>query len=70
MLNFSVEDPFYYSYQYTAGGTDSASTFTAEASGDLDGDSSYSLFRRNGSISSQENGVTGGAGIYSENDIE
>ncbi len=68
-LNFSVDDPFYYSYQYTAGGTDSASTFTAEASGDLDNDSSYSLFRRNGSITA-DNNVTGGAGLYSENDIE
>jgi type IV pilus assembly protein PilA len=68
-LNFSVDDPFYYSYQYTAGGSDATSTFTAEASGDLDGDASYSLFRRNGSITA-DNNVTGGAGLYSVNDIE
>ena len=68
-LNFSVDDPFYYSYQYTAGGTDATSTFTAEASGDLDKDGVYSLFRRNGSITADQN-VTGGAGLYSVNDIE
>ena len=68
-LNFSVDDPFYYSYQYTAGGTDSTSTFTAEASGDLDKDGVYSLFRRNGSISADSN-VSGGAGLYTVNDIE
>jgi type IV pilus assembly protein PilA len=68
-LNFSVDDPFYYNYQYTSAGTASNSTFSAEARGDLDGDSTYSLFRRNGSVTS-ENNVTGGAGLYSENDIE
>jgi len=69
VLNFSVDDPFYYAYQYTSAGVGSSSTFSAEAQGDLDGDSTYSLFRRNGSVTA-ENNVTGGAGLYSENDIE
>jgi len=68
-LNFSVDDPFYYSYQYTGAGTDSNSTFSAEAQGDLDGDSTFSLFRRTGSVTA-ENNVTGGAGLFSQNDIE
>ncbi len=68
-LNFSVDDPFYYSYQYTSAGTDSSSTFSAEAQGDLDGDNTFSLFRRTGSITS-ENNVSGGAGLYTEQDTE
>ena len=68
-LNFSVDDPFYYQYQYTSAGTDSSSAFSAEAQGDLDTDGTFSLFRRNGSITT-ENGITGGGGLYVENDIE
>lgn len=69
-LNFSVEDPFYYAYQYNSTGTASTSSFSAEAQGDLDGDATYSLFRRTGSITLDNNTVTGGPGLYSENDIE
>jgi type IV pilus assembly protein PilA len=68
-LRFSVDDPFYYNYQYTSAGLEGASTCSIEARGDLDGDGTFSLFRRNGSISA-ENNVTGGSGLYSENDIE
>ncbi len=68
-LNFSVDDPFYYSYEYLSGGTEGTSTFSAEARGDLDCDGTTSLFTRTGSIT-VENNVTGGAGLYSVNDIE
>jgi type IV pilus assembly protein PilA len=67
-LNFSVDDPFYYSYQYDSAGVDTASNFNAWASGDLNGDGKYSFFSRVGSI--QNNNVTGGAGLYSVNEIE
>ena len=68
-LNFSVDDPFYYSYQYDAGGTDTTANFTASASGDLNCDGKvFSLFQRVGFI--QDNNVTGGAGLYSVNEIE
>ena len=68
-LNFSVDDPFYYSYQYQSGGTENTSTFSAEARGDLDCDGTTSLFTRTGYITAEYN-VTGGAGLYSVNDIE
>jgi type IV pilus assembly protein PilA len=68
-LNFSVDDPFYYTYAYTSGGTESASQFRAGAYGDLDCNGSYSTFERSGSIDTQNN-VTGGAGLFTVNDIE
>jgi type IV pilus assembly protein PilA len=68
-LNFSVDDPFYYSYQYLSGGTENTSTFSAQARGDLDCDGTTSLFARVGSINA-DNGVSGGGGLYSVNDIE
>jgi type IV pilus assembly protein PilA len=68
-LNFSVDDPFYYSYQYDSAGTDTASQFTATASGDLTCDGAkFSLFQRVGFI--QNNNVSGGAGLYTVNEIE
>jgi type IV pilus assembly protein PilA len=68
-LNFSVDDPFYYQYQYASGGTESSSSFNAQAQGDLNGDSKYSLFQRTGTVNSL-NAVSGGAGLYTVNDIE
>ena len=68
-LNFSVDDPFYYSYQYDSAGTDSAAQFSASASGDLNCDTKiFSLFQRVGTIIG--NNVSGGAGLYSVNEIE
>src|SRR5262249_6605742 len=49
-LNFSVDDPFYYQYQYDSGGTDTGSSFTARAAGDLDCDDIYSTFQRIGKV--------------------
>ena len=68
-LNFSVDDPFYYQYQYTSGGTDTGSTFHADAFGDLNCDTVLSTYERAGSVDSQFN-VTGGSGLYVVNDIE
>jgi len=68
-LNFSVDDPFYYSYQYDAAGTDNTALFTASASGDLNCDGkTFSLFQRVGFV--ENNNVTGGAGLYTQNEIE
>ena len=68
-LNFSVDDPFYFQYQYSSTGTDSGSKFEAYAYGDLDCDNVYSTYMRNGSIMS-DNSVTGGSGLFTKNDIE
>jgi len=68
-LNFSVDDPFYYQYQYDSLGTDTGASFTARALGDLDCDDSYSTFERVGKVDTQHN-VTGGSGLYTNNDIE
>ena len=68
-LNFSVDDPFYFSYQYDAAGVDLAAVFTASSSGDLNCDGKvFSLFQRVGFI--LNNNVTGGAGLYTQNEIE
>jgi type IV pilus assembly protein PilA len=45
-LKFSMEDPQYYQYNYTA----DASSFSAIATGDLDGDSTTSTFQMDGVV--------------------
>ena len=68
-LNFSVDDPFYFSYQYDSAGTEAAAVFTASSSGDLNCDGKiFSLFQRVGFI--MNNNVSGGAGLYTQNEIE
>ena len=49
-VGFSVDQPLY--FQYTASG--SASAFTADANGDLDGDGITSLFRRSAALNGGE----------------
>ncbi len=68
-LNFSVDDPFYYWYQYIGTGTDTAATFQAYAYGNLDCDTTYSTFQRSGTVMSDRS-VSGGSGLFSKNDIE
>jgi type IV pilus assembly protein PilA len=68
-LNFSVDDPFYYSYQYNSAGTETSANFQAWAFGDLDCDGIYSTYQRSGSVLSDRS-VSGGAGLYTKNDIE
>jgi hypothetical protein len=68
-LNFSVDDPFYFSYQYTSAGTGNESQFTAQAYGDLDCDGTLSTFERVGTVDDSNN-VNGGAGLYQQNELE
>jgi len=68
-LNFSVDDPFYYWYQYISAGVDTAANFQAYAYGNLDCDATYSTFQRAGTVLSDRS-VSGGSGLYSNNDIE
>jgi type IV pilus assembly protein PilA len=68
-LHFAITDPHYYWYTYASSGTDTSSKFTASANGDLDCDGLYSTYERVGTVSADFN-VSGGAGIYRNNDIE
>lgn len=68
-LNFSVDDPFYYSYQYNSAGADTGANFQAWAFGDLDCDKIYSTYQRSGSVLTDRS-VSGGAGLYTKNEIE
>jgi type IV pilus assembly protein PilA len=68
-LNFSVDDPFYFRYQYDSAGTETSSNFQAWAFGDLDCDSIQSTYERSGSVMSDRS-VSGGSGLYTKNEIE
>ena len=68
-LNFSVDDPFYYIYQYSSGGTDTTANFQAWAFGDLDCDGIAATYMRGGSVMTDRS-VSGGSGLYSKNEIE
>jgi len=48
-LHFSVDDPFFFVYQYSSAGTETSSKFQAWAFGDLDCDSIQSTYERSGS---------------------
>jgi type IV pilus assembly protein PilA len=68
-LNFSVDDPFYYVYQYVGTGLDTSATFNGYAFGDLDCDGIYATFMRGGSVMTDRS-ISGGSGLFSKNDIE
>jgi type IV pilus assembly protein PilA len=68
-LNFSVDDPFYYWYQYVSTGVETAAAFQAYAYGNLDCDATYSTFQRSGTVLADRS-VSGGSGLFSKNDIE
>lgn len=67
-LNFAVDDPFYYVYQYVSSGTDATAKFEGRAIGDLDCDGVHSLFSRSGTVQADRS-ISGG-GLHSENDTE
>lgn len=62
-LNFSIDDPHYYRYEYEASGTGPGARFTARALGDLDCDGNLSTFEMTGELQSSME-VTGSAGIF------
>ena len=69
-LKFASDAPVRYSYQALVDGEGTSASFTARAQGDLDGDSTTSLFERRGIIDSATGEVSGGAGVYKANAIE
>jgi prepilin-type N-terminal cleavage/methylation domain-containing protein len=58
-LKFSVNDPFYFSYQYDSTGTETDAKFKAWAFGDLDCDGEFSEFMRGGSVDAKTKTPTG-----------
>jgi type IV pilus assembly protein PilA len=68
-LKFSMEDPFYFQYTYTATGVDTSAAFTARANGDMDCDGQFSTYEMVGKVDSQRN-VTGSAGIFKDKELE
>lgn len=68
-LNFAVDDPHYFWYEYQSAGFGQGSGFTARAKGNLNCNTSYSTFERVGGV--LETGeVMGGAGIFSVRPLE
>jgi prepilin-type N-terminal cleavage/methylation domain-containing protein len=68
-LNFSMDDPHYYSYSFPSSGTGTRAQFDSTANGDLNCDRVYSTFSRHGSVDSTGN-INGGSGIYTKNDVD
>ena len=69
-LNFSVDDPFYYSYQTQGnGGSAIGDRYNLEASGDLNCDGTFSLYRRSATVD-QNYAVSGGSGIYTQRELD
>ncbi len=67
--NFSVDDPFYYAYQYVSGGSDTTANFQGYAFGDLDCDGIFATFMRGGTDMTDRSD-SGGSGLFSKNEIE
>lgn len=69
-LNFSVDDPHYYRYEYESLGTGAAAEFTARAYGDLDCDNVLSTFERYGWVELAGNDMSVQSGTYKEKRFE
>ncbi|MCB9546620.1 MAG: prepilin-type N-terminal cleavage/methylation domain-containing protein [Myxococcales bacterium] len=69
-LNFSIDDPHYYWYQYVSTGVGTQARFTARSMGNLNCNLTYSTFERVGGVNPASGGVVGGSGIFSVRPLE
>jgi type IV pilus assembly protein PilA len=69
-LNFNIADPHLYRPLYASAGTAGASVFTATINGDLDCNSTYSTFQRNGLVNANTGDVQAAAAAYIANEIQ
>ena len=67
-LQFSVDDPHYYSYEYKL--AQDGKSFEVLAYGDLDCDGTYSTFSLRGEVKPGEDGPTGAAAIIKTDPLE
>jgi hypothetical protein len=67
-LDFMVQDPQYFSYAYTSSGVFTTATSSMTAQGDFNGNGLYSMFQR--SCSGTTDGVQGGSGLFTQNELE
>lgn len=67
-LQFSIDDPHYYSYQYEP--APDGQSFTVRALGDLDCDGVYATFEMYGIVDPAAGGPAANPGLYRENDLE
>lgn len=68
-LKFGTDSAIMFRYSTVVSGTSNSAAFTARAEGDLDGDGVTSVFERIGSIGT-DGEISGGAGLYSDRDLE
>ena len=68
-LKFSSDSPVLYVYETEITGVGVDSAFTARAQGDVDGDTSTSLFERVGSVDARGE-ITGGAAVFTLDELE
>src|SRR5262249_40109931 len=69
-LNFGIDDPFYYSYAVNPGagnGANPGDFQQLDASGDLNCNGTFSLFRRTATVLPGRT-ISGGSGLYTVND--
>jgi type IV pilus assembly protein PilA len=64
-LKFALTEPHYYSFWFTSNGTGNGSSYQASAFGDLDCDTTMSIYNIRGSIDTEGNVVTVGPIITS-----
>jgi len=69
-LSFNVADPHHYRPAYTATGTGTSASFTANAYGDLDCDTTMATFRRMAAVNPGSGDVTAAGAMYVDKEIE
>lgn len=68
-LKFSMDDPHYFQYEYSAVGAGVGSNFAAMAYGDLNCDTVLSTFEMYGQVGA-DGSVTGQAGLFKNRELE
>ena len=68
VLQFEINDPHYFQYEFAASGTKNDAMFTARAQADLDGDGTYSTYERAAAVDVMK--VTGTGAPYVDRPFE